>query len=463
MTSTMQADIATETAAAGTPRVEAQRVHDMNSDGHSAGTSSRSEASQPTGNRIVRKPRAWNLFQINMKTRYYAWLLWHNPWLLTCNARVRNYVRYKLTPHRVVVDTRKTAPVFCSIPVTQRCNLSCSFCIVGDWINEPTWRKNEATVEQMDRLLDHAVVKRCLYIMLAGGEPLLNRDIIEIVRRVKSRRHLVGMTTNGVLLGDRAEELRRAGLDLINVSLYDDNKDALADILPIASKRLYCKLIKVIGRSHLETPGLIEECVRFTRETGCGQIYFQNMLAPPPNSKTMRKAEARKRKDAGAAGHADPDVATRLGGPESAGTAVAVQRAARSSTSLSVIPEPDSTDTEPIYDDDESYPRIQEEVSRKYPDVRINWPAPVLRNPRPDQKRCRMPWYFFLTDIQGNQGFCCAHATCSGPNIFELPDADVFNTDEWTETRKGLLSADTDAPSKCDGCFMLNDTWSSEM
>ena len=107
--------------------------------------------------------------KLGLKTHYYLSLAWRNPWLFMFSEPVRNYVRYKLTPHRVVIDTRKVAPVFCTSSVTQRCNLGWSFCIVGDWINEPAWRDNEATVTSMSRLLAHSVVRRSLYIMLTGG------------------------------------------------------------------------------------------------------------------------------------------------------------------------------------------------------------------------------------------------------------------------------------------------------
>ena len=45
--------------------------------------------------------------------------------------------------------------------------------------------------------------------------------------------------------------MRSAGLDLVNLSLYDANKDALAEVLPIASRKLYCKLCRVIGQDDL--------------------------------------------------------------------------------------------------------------------------------------------------------------------------------------------------------------------
>ena len=58
-------------------------------------------------------------------------------------------------------------------------------------------------------------------IRLTGGEPLLRKDLTEIVRRLKSEVGLpeVALTTNGWLLGRYAEALRDAGLDRLNVSV----------------------------------------------------------------------------------------------------------------------------------------------------------------------------------------------------------------------------------------------------
>lgn len=55
-------------------------------------------------------------------------------------------------------------------------------------------------------------------LKITGGEPLLRRDIIEIVRRVSKHMIEVSMTTNGVLLKRYAEDMKRAGLKRVNVS-----------------------------------------------------------------------------------------------------------------------------------------------------------------------------------------------------------------------------------------------------
>jgi cyclic pyranopterin phosphate synthase len=56
-------------------------------------------------------------------------------------------------------------------------------------------------------------------LKITGGEPLLRRDIVEVVRMGVGTFDEVSMTTNGVLLASRAQELKQAGLDRINVSL----------------------------------------------------------------------------------------------------------------------------------------------------------------------------------------------------------------------------------------------------
>lgn len=344
------------------------------------------------------RPRA------RLKFRHYANLLRRNPWLLTPNEKSWNYIRYRLTRHRETVDTAKVGPVFLSINVSRRCNLTCSFCIVGQSLNKPDWRESEATVDGMRRLLDHPVPGRCLYVMLTGGEPLLNRDIIPIVRVIKKRRHLLALTSNGILLKDRLDDLCEAGLDSINLSLYDTNKDALADILPLASRRLYCKIVKIIGQPDARNAKQIDETLRLARETGCGQVYFQNVLP-----------------------HDDPDGLL------------------------------------PIYDDDEDYPDIVRELTRSYTDLSISWPAGAPHAGSAGQKKCRMPWYLLLADERGRLGFCCSHSVCNRGSIYDMSPHEVMATEEWDECRRDMLSTSGNVPSKCVGCYVLNDPWASDV
>ena len=69
-------------------------------------------------------------------------------------------------------------------------------------------------------------------IKITGGEPLVRKGIVNLIRRIKDIDGIeeVTMTTNGVLLGAMAEELAEAGLDAVNVSLDSLNSGSFCRI-----------------------------------------------------------------------------------------------------------------------------------------------------------------------------------------------------------------------------------------
>jgi cyclic pyranopterin phosphate synthase len=77
------------------------------------------------------------------------------------------------------------------------------------------------TPEEIQRIVEIAASFHIGKVKLTGGEPLIRKDIPDIVRRIKSTRGIeeVSMTTNGILLSDYAERLKDAGLARVNVSL----------------------------------------------------------------------------------------------------------------------------------------------------------------------------------------------------------------------------------------------------
>jgi len=75
--------------------------------------------------------------------------------------------------------------------------------------------------EDIVKVVREAVVFGISKIRITGGEPLIRKDIVDLVREIRSVqgvRELV-LTTNGVLLEQMAESLREAGIDRINISL----------------------------------------------------------------------------------------------------------------------------------------------------------------------------------------------------------------------------------------------------
>jgi GTP 3',8-cyclase len=106
------------------------------------------------------------------------------------------------------------------ISVTDRCNLRCQYCMPErDYVWLP--RKDILDFEETSALVDVFAQLGVDKVRLTGGEPLVRRNLPELVRLLarKPRIQDLALTTNGVLLADQAESLRAAGLRRVTVSL----------------------------------------------------------------------------------------------------------------------------------------------------------------------------------------------------------------------------------------------------
>ena len=104
------------------------------------------------------------------------------------------------------------------ISITQRCNLNCFYCHREG--EDPSW-KEEMTPEEIQRIVAIAASFGLGKVKITGGEPLLRRDILEIIARIHATPGIkeVSMTTNGIHLSEYAYNLKKAGLARVNVSL----------------------------------------------------------------------------------------------------------------------------------------------------------------------------------------------------------------------------------------------------
>jgi cyclic pyranopterin phosphate synthase len=106
------------------------------------------------------------------------------------------------------------------LSVTDRCNLRCSYCMPEP---EYVWLPREDILhfEEVETLVDVFTSLGVDKVRLTGGEPLLRRNLPDLVRRLAQRPAIrdLAMTTNGVLLSANAQALRDAGLHRLTVSL----------------------------------------------------------------------------------------------------------------------------------------------------------------------------------------------------------------------------------------------------
>jgi GTP 3',8-cyclase len=113
------------------------------------------------------------------------------------------------------------------VSVTDRCDLRCFYCMSEDMTFLP--KADLLTLEELDRLCSAFIAKGVRKLRLTGGEPLVRRNVMSLVRSLS--RHLrtgalneLTLTTNGSQLGRFADELRDCGVCRINISL--DTLDA---------------------------------------------------------------------------------------------------------------------------------------------------------------------------------------------------------------------------------------------
>jgi GTP 3',8-cyclase len=106
------------------------------------------------------------------------------------------------------------------LSVTDRCNLRCSYCMPEP---EYVWLPREDILhfEEIETLVDVFTGLGVDKVRLTGGEPLLRRNLTDLVQRLAARPAIrdLAMTTNGVLLASQAQALREAGLHRLTVSL----------------------------------------------------------------------------------------------------------------------------------------------------------------------------------------------------------------------------------------------------
>lgn len=125
------------------------------------------------------------------------------------------------------------------ISVTDKCNLRCNYCMPVEglpWIP----REDLLTYEEIARVVDQMAGMGLRRVRLTGGEPLVRRDLPDLVRLLRGVEAIedISLSTNAVLLEGHAAELREAGIDRVNISL-DTLKKARFSTLARRPERFY--------------------------------------------------------------------------------------------------------------------------------------------------------------------------------------------------------------------------------
>jgi len=162
------------------------------------------------------------------------------------------------------------------ISVTQRCNLNCPYCHREGETDPSTAMSGEEIVHIANIALDLGISR----VKLTGGEPLLRKDILDVVGGIAGLRGLrdLSMTTNGTFLASMAKDLKMNGLGRVNVSLPTLNsdtyrnlmggnlRDAIEGVKAAVEAELYPVKLNMLLLKNVNE-GEVEKMIRFAERT----------------------------------------------------------------------------------------------------------------------------------------------------------------------------------------------------
>lgn len=117
------------------------------------------------------------------------------------------------------------------ISLTDRCNFRCIYCMPEEGVSQLA-HDDILRIEEIEQAVRVAAGMGIRSIRLTGGEPLVRKGIVDLVRSIADVPGIenVSMTTNGVLLPQMASELKAVGLSRVNISLDTLDEDQFRQI-----------------------------------------------------------------------------------------------------------------------------------------------------------------------------------------------------------------------------------------
>ncbi|HVI02654.1 MAG TPA: radical SAM protein [Enhygromyxa sp.] len=171
-------------------------------------------------------------------------------------------------------------PLAVHLEIIAACNLRCTHCFAG-----PLPRKTELTLAEMDRLFGELAALGSYRLGLTGGEPLLRKDLLEILDAATGHGLHPCLTTNGLLIDERvAREIGRRELVWLNVSLEGAtarSNDRVRGLGTFTEVKRRLRLLAEHARFTLaftitaDNVEEVEACAALAREVGAHTAVFR--------------------------------------------------------------------------------------------------------------------------------------------------------------------------------------------
>lgn len=192
--------------------------------------------------------------------------------------------------------TKQAFPVTANLAITHECQCRCIHCSADPFKNSS---RKELTVDEIKTVVDGALDLGATLVIFVGGEPLLRKDLFELIDHVDKSKAIAMIFTNGLLLTrENVDRLAKAGLATLNISI-DSSDSALHDTfrgVPGCYKKAFegakrCRDAGILtGISTYATgegikSGMVEKLLQIAQEEGFSEVTIFDCI---PSGKFLK-------------------------------------------------------------------------------------------------------------------------------------------------------------------------------
>ncbi len=136
------------------------------------------------------------------------------------------------------------------VSVTDRCNLRCAYCMPAEGV-QLMEHGDILRFDEIIKVVQEAVNLGVDKVRITGGEPLVRKGIVDLVKQIGQIDGIkdFAMTTNAVFLPKYAEELRKAGLQRVNISLDTLDPEKYKNVTRVGSLKNVLKGIEAAKKA----------------------------------------------------------------------------------------------------------------------------------------------------------------------------------------------------------------------
>ncbi len=130
---------------------------------------------------------------------------------------------------KALVDKHQRTHNYLRISLTEKCNLRCTYCMPIEGI-PLTPAAHLMSADEIFEIASHFVKRGVDKIRLTGGEPTVRKDFNQIIERLSSLPTKLALTTNGLTIHRHIDVLKKANVDVINISIDSLNREKFKKI-----------------------------------------------------------------------------------------------------------------------------------------------------------------------------------------------------------------------------------------